>query len=216
MLASTIVSWLGDAAEGPDKASNPAQASIVISSPALRVFTRFSLESAERGFGSTPQPFVDRDVVLAVDCDRDQPGAGLERRTELAELAEGRCSIPNSAATRAGSSPVGVPSNASNSLPESAPAWGRKWKIAPPPLSMTTMRTGEPASRRASRPPRSWKRQRSPRITVAGLRLATAAPIPEETKPSIPLVPRLARKWTSAGPPVTNSSWSRIGMLEAV
>ena len=51
---------------------------------------------------------------------------------------------------------------------------------------------------------------------VVGRPLATAAPIPEETRPSMPLAPRLARKSTESGPEATNSSWSRIGMLEAV
>ena len=51
---------------------------------------------------------------------------------------------------------------------------------------------------------------------VVGLPLATAAPIPEETRPSIPLAPRLQRKCASASPAARNDSWSRIGMLEAV
>ena len=76
-------------------------------------------------------------------------------------------------------------------------AWGRKWKMPPPPLSMTTMRTGVETSRRAARPPMSWSRPRSPVTIVVGRPLAWAAPIPEEIRPSIPLAPRLQRKSAS-------------------
>ncbi len=72
--------------------------------------------------------------------------------------------------------------------------------MPPPSLSMTTMRTGVETSRRAARPPRSWSRPRSPLTIVVGRPLAWAAPIPEETRPSIPLAPRLLRK--SASVPV--------------
>ena len=47
----------------------------------------------------------------------------------------------------------------------------------------------------------SWKRPRSPVTIQVGRPVAAAAPIPEETSPSIPLAPRLARKRTSASPP---------------
>ena len=47
----------------------------------------------------------------------------------------------------------------------------------------------------------SWKRPRSPVTIQVGRPVATAAPIPEETRPSIPFAPRLARKRTSASAP---------------
>ena len=69
--------------------------------------------------------------------------------------------------------------------------------MPPPSLSMTTMRTGVETSRRAARPPMSWSRPRSPVTIVVGRPLAWAAPIPEETRPSMPLAPRLQRKRAS-------------------
>ena len=45
-------------------------------------------------------------------------------------------------AARAAQTPRGVPSRASNSPASRAVSWGRKWKIPPPSLSMTTIRTG--------------------------------------------------------------------------
>ena len=78
------------------------------------------------------------------------------------------------------------------------------------------MRTGELASPSADRPFMSWYRHRSPSTIHAGLPLAVAAPIADETSPSIPFAPRLHRKRTRAGPAATNASWSRIGMLDAV
>ena len=88
--------------------------------------------------------------------------------------------------------------------------------MPPPPLSMTTMRTGVETSRRAARPPMSWRRPRSPVTIVVGRPLAWAAPIPEERRPSIPLAPRLQRKQHVGRAGGRNASWSRIGMLEAV
>ena len=76
--------------------------------------------------------------------------------------------------------PSGVPSRASNSSSASASAWGRQWKIPPPSLSMTTIRTGVETSRSAARPPRSCRRPRSPVTIVVGRPLAWAAPMPEE------------------------------------
>ena len=88
--------------------------------------------------------------------------------------------------------------------------------MPPPPLSMTTMRIGVETSRRAARPPRSWSRPRSPLTIVVGRPLAWAAPMPDEIRPSMPLLPRLQRKNASASPAARKVSWSRIGMLEAV
>ena len=98
--------------------------------------------------------------------------------------------------------------------PSSAAAWGRKWKMPPPSLSMTTMRTGVETSRSAARPPTSCRRPRSPVTIVVGRPLAWAAPIPEEIRPSIPLAPRLQRKSASASrpagtPPGRGSACSR-------
>ena len=62
----------------------------------------------------------------------------------------------------------------------------------------------------------SWRRPRSPVRIVVGRPLAAAAPIPEETRPSIPLAPRLQRKRASVPEAGRKASWSRIGMLEAV
>ena len=88
--------------------------------------------------------------------------------------------------------------------------------MPPPSLSITTMRTGVETSRRAARPPMSWRRPRSPVTIVVGLPVAWAAPIPEEIRPSIPLAPRLQRKVASVSVDGRKASWSRIGMLEAV
>src|SRR6476620_5125672 len=76
--------------------------------------------------------------------------------------------------------------------------------------------TGVSTSRSGARPPMSWSRPRSPVTIVVGRPLAWAAPMPEETRPSMPLAPRLQRKRTSASLAARNASWSRIGMLEAV
>ena len=86
--------------------------------------------------------------------------------------------------------------------------------MPPPSLSMTTIRTGVSTSRSAARPPMSCRRPRSPVTIVVGRPLAWAAPIPEETRPSIPLAPRLQRKRASAcsapgTPPGRGSACSR-------
>ena len=88
--------------------------------------------------------------------------------------------------------------------------------MPPPLLSMTTMRTGVETSRRAAREPRSWRKPSSPVTIVVGRPLACAAPIPDETSPSIPFAPRLQRNETSVSPGARNCSWSRIAIDDAV
>ena len=46
----------------------------------------------------------------------------------------------------------------------------------------------------------SWRRPRSPVTIVVGRPLAWAAPMPEETRPSMPLAPRLQRKRARSRP----------------
>ena len=58
--------------------------------------------------------------------------------------------------------------------------------MPPPPLSMTTIRTGVVTSRSAASPPMSCRNPSSPVTIVVGRPLACAAPIPEEMSPSIP------------------------------
>ena len=73
---------------------------------------------------------------------RSAPSPGRRRppsRSSRSTRAWGRS---YSAAIRAGSSPSGVPSSASNSSRSSCSAWGRNSKIPPPSLLSTTIRTG--------------------------------------------------------------------------
>ena len=86
--------------------------------------------------------------------------------------------------------PLGVPSSASNSVSPSASACGRKWKMPPPELSITIRRSSG-AWRTAARPPRSWKRARSPSTAQVRLPPPAARPAEVETRPSIPFAPRL-------------------------
>ena len=124
--------------------------------------------------------------------------------------------IPKSAATRReGQRPRGREQGLELVRGRAArPAAGSS-KMPPPPLSTTTILTGVETCASAARPPRSCRRPRSPVTITVGRPLAAAAPIPDETSPSMPFAPRLARKSTSASPPDRKASWSRIGMLDA-
>ena len=87
--------------------------------------------------------------------------------------------------------------------------------MPPPSLLTTTIRTGTSVWRSVASAFMSWKRPRSPVTIQVGRPVAAAAPIPDETRPSIPLAPRLARNSTSAAarrrgtPPGRGSACSR-------
>ena len=115
------------------------------------------------------------------------------------------------------SAPCGVPKTRSNG-PANA-ACSRSEKIPPPSLLTTTRhRSGRGSSGPSSRPGRSCRNARSPRSATAGpppaAWCASAAPIAEDTSPSMPLAPRLASTRIPARGAMCRSR-SRTGRLDA-
>ena len=82
------------------------------------------------------------DVRFAVGGHLDQAGAGSERIRERSEGSRRRWAARTTKRLARGRAARRVPSSASNSSSSSASACGRNSKIPPPPLSMTTIRTG--------------------------------------------------------------------------
>ena len=75
---------------------------------------------------------------------------------------------------------------------------------------------GPAAVAHGRRPPRSWKRARSPRTAQVRAPLPGGERRPTvETRPSMPLAPRFDAMRTPSGPGRRNASRSRTGMLEA-
>ena len=130
---------------------------------------------------------------------RSTPSPGRRRPPTAPAAPRARGAGRTAAAIRAGSSPSGVPSSASNSSRSSCSACGRNSKIPPPSLLSTTIRTGALAWRSAASPFMSWWRPRSPVTIQVGRPVAAAAPTPDEIRPSIPFAPRLQRNLTSRG-----------------
>ena len=112
-------------------------------------------------------------------------------------------------ATSTRSSPCGVPKSCSNS---GSSAGGRYEKMPPPSLSSTTNVAGPDAP---SRPFTSCRKHRSPHSpTVVAGAVACATPTTVDTKPSMPLAPRLAMKRTPLRGTMHHSS-ARTGRLDA-
>ena len=78
-----------------------------------------------------------------------------------------------------------------------------KWKIPPPSLlSTTTVRGGLPSpSLSSARPLVSCKKERSPKRSVAGLRVPAANPAAVDSTPSMPEAPREAAILVARGAP---------------
>ena len=125
----------------------------------------------------------------------DQPGAGGERRASWSRLVDAGGSRSRTARPRVRRRARRGAEQRPRTRPRSScSACGRNSKIPPPPLLTTTIRTG--ASACAQRGEAADVVQQA---EVAGddhgrPPARAAAPIPEETSPSIPLAPRLARK----------------------
>ena len=144
-----------------------------------------------------------------------RPVPASRRLGEVVEDSIRRCGRPKSSATLARSTPRGVPSRASNSSRrglllgeevEDAAAVvvddhdpHRGLDLAQGGEAAHVVEEAEVAGDDRRRPAAGW-----------------AAPMPEETRPSMPLAPRLHRKRTSARARGRKDSWSRIGMEEAV
>ncbi len=127
-----------------------------------------------------------------------------------------RCSAPSATTTGPRSIPCGVPNSSSKWAGRPAPgtdavAWGRNEKIPPPSLPTTTIVAARPCSRAATRPDRSCRSARSPITSATGAPVA-AAPTADDTTPSIPLAPRLARGRIARGPAGSQASMSRTGI----
>ena len=90
------------------------------------------------------------------------------------------------------SSEEGVVNRSANRSGSTCDACGRKSKMPPPPLSITTIRSGPGTAAAAASPPMSCASARSPRIEPGRLAGPVAIPAAVETSPSIPLAPRLA------------------------
>ena len=143
--------------------------------------------AAERGEDALGDAAVGGDVGLAVGADLDQAGAGGEGGGEVGEGLEAAVGEVEEGGGRSTETPRGVPRSGLELLAVERRCWGRKWKMPPPPLSITTIRTGVVTSRSAARPPMSWSSPRSPVTIVVGRPLAWAAPIPEEIEPVDPV-----------------------------
>ena len=76
------------------------------------------------------------------------------------------------------------------------------------------MFSATPARRAASSPPTSCSSASSPVSSHVGRPVASAAPSADETTPSMPLAPRLARKRSSLSDCGKKASTSRIGIEE--
>src|SRR5262249_27145126 len=90
---------------------------------------------------------------------------------------------------------------------------GRKEKIPPPLLLITTIVKDRLGRGAVSSPARSWIRARSPVSSNVGLLELAATPSAVERVPSMPLVPRLASILIGIVEAEPNASTSRIGML---
>ena len=157
---------------------------------------RYIRSANDRGRNRVPELAVPRDAHVPID--RHDEHAQFARRAPSGdasvslELARRRRSAraiaPCARATSTRSRPCGVANSCSNS---GSSAGGRYEKIPPPSLSSTTNVAGTGA-RRAGRS-MSCRKHRSPhRPTVGAGAAACATPITVETKPSMPLAPRLA------------------------
>src|SRR5262249_833866 len=120
---------------------------------------------------------------------------------------------PNIAAAVAKPSPWGVVKWASAPPAPGSAATGRCSKMRPPSLLTQTTVNGARTWRTVCRPPRSWSRLTSPRRSVVGRPVATAAPAAPETKPSMPLAPRWWRIARSGAASGAKPSMKRMGRL---
>ena len=84
--------------------------------------------------------------------------------------------------------------------------------MPPPSLSTSTTVRSSPRRRVARRPPRSWRRARSPVNRTVGSTDPAATPSAVDAIPSIPLAPRLARIRRGRSSVGRNASRSRIGI----
>ncbi len=86
--------------------------------------------------------------------------------------------------------------------------------MPPPSLSRTTNVASMPRRAAPRRPPASWRKVRSPhRATTGSAERAAATPSTVDTKPSMPLTPRLHRKRSPERGRAKDST-SRTGMLD--
>ena len=118
-------------------------------------------------------------------------------------------------ARRRGRSRARAASRCARRTPSPSRAAGRKWKMPPPSLSISTITSFRPSREAASRPPMSWASATSPISSTTGPRPAAATPNAVETVPSIPFAPRLDSTRNGVSRAGKNVSTSRIGIEEA-
>ena len=151
-----------------------------------------------RGADGLPDAAVQLDVLLAVGAHADDGGASAASARSSAarnDLGVGGALAAEavSAAASAKSRPWGVAMWSTNASPSGAA--GRKSKIPPPSLSISTITSFRPRREAASSPPMSWASATSPSSSTTGPRAAAATPNAVETVPSI----RSRRGWRARG-----------------
>ena len=158
------------------------------------------------GADGLPDAAVELDVLARGRCGRRRscvrsaasarPSAARNDSTSAARSQP----QPYSAAACAKSRPCGVAMCSTNASP--SPAAGRKWKIPPPSLSISTIDELQPQPRRGQQPA-DVVRQRDVADQQHDRARAPAAATPNavETVPSIPLAPRLESTRNGAAAP---------------
>ena len=143
-----------------------------------------------------------------------RPARGRARRGTSRRPAARSQPQPYSAAACAKSSPCGVATCVDELRGPRRPT-GRKLKIPPPSLSISTITSFAPEREAASSPPTSWASATSPISSTAGPGDAAATPNAVETVPSMPFAPRFDSTRNGSGRTGKNVSTSRIGIEEA-
>ena len=147
-------------------------------------------------------------IVLRSAAARAATRRGRRRRRRRAP-SRGRT------ARRRGRSPARAAWRCARRTPRPALGAGRKWKMPPPSLSISTITSFRPRRDAASSPPTSCASATSPISSTVSPRTAAATPNAVETVPSIPFAPRLESTRNGVSRAGKNVSTSRIGIEDA-